>query len=278
MTLIFKEGIIMKKLNNMVFVSLMCVGLIACNDSSSTKSQGSTSTSAPTTSNVQNSQRVEFRYTWLENQDANAISEEDMFDTNYYFIVDGSGSMDSSSCEGGGKKIDVAKQAISKYVSTLSNDVNVGLLAFDRTGIAERVGLSKNNKAQFDKALFEVQANNSTPLASSIKMAYEKVKNQASKQGSHGEYNIIIVTDGEADGGENPSDIVKEIGLNSPVNITTIGFCINNSHSLNNPEYVHYYPAGSYQSILDGLSTVQAEGEGVSDEEYIQNLDYLASM
>lgn len=263
----------MKKLNNMIVISLICAGLMACNESNNTNSQSSTRIG-----NVQNSERVEFRYTWLEDQDASTISEEDMFDVNYYFIVDGSGSMDSSSCEGGGKKIDVAKKAISKYVSTLPNEANIGLLAFDQTGITERVGLSKNNKVMFDEALFNVQANSSTPLASSIKMAYAKVKEQASKQGSHGEYNIIIVTDGEADGGENPSNIVREIGLNSPVNITTIGFCIDNSHSLNNPEYVHYYPAGSYQSILDGLSTVQAEGENVSDDEYVKSLDYLASM
>jgi Ca-activated chloride channel family protein len=264
----------MKKINNSILVSFMCVGLMACSDANNSSTQNSNGFN----SKSKNGERTEFRYTWLENQDANAISEDDMFDVNYYFIVDGSGSMDGDSCEGGGKKIDVAKKAISSYVSTLPNDVNVGLLAFDGRGITERVGLSKNNKVEFDKALFDVQSNSSTPLASSIKMAYSKVKFQASKQGSHGEYNIIVVTDGEANSGENPSDIVQEIGLNSPVNITTIGFCIDNSHSLNNPEYVHYYPAGSYQSILKGLSTVQAEGEGVSDEEYVKSLDYLASM
>lgn len=215
-----------------------------------------------------------FRYTWLENIEATKVSEGDSFDKNYYFVIDGSGSMDSSSCEGNEKKIDIAKRAVVDYAETLQSS-NLGMIAFDNYGTSERVVLSKNNFLDFKEKINEIRQNDGTPLKTAITMAYDKLKEQGAKQGSNGEYNLIIVTDGEASNFEDPKSIVKEIGSNSPVNITTIGFCLDNRHSLNDPEYVNYYSAKNYSSIIAGLSKVQSEGENYTDEEYLQMLNDL---
>ena len=182
--------------------------------------------------------------------------------------------MDASSCEGDGNKIDIAKRAVVDYSKTLG-DSNIGLVVFDSNGINERFSLSKINHSEFRNQVNSIVAGSGTPLESSIKIAYDKLKSQASMQGSNGEYNLVIVTDGEANSGEDPTSIVNEIGYKSPVNITTIGFCIGDRHSLNNKELVHYYAASDYTSILAGLKEVQSEGENISDEEFVSLLDSL---
>jgi hypothetical protein len=272
----------MNKLKITAFSIIVALGLTGCGDDSSSSNNSSTIASSSSTVGKQATSSTDssksFRYTWLEGVESSSMGEDVMFDTNYYFIVDGSGSMDGNSCEGGGLKIDVAKKAISEYVQTLSDNVNIGLFAFDGSGVTERSPLMKNNKTDFVNKLNQVAANSTTPLKSAITAAYAKMKVQGMEQGSRGEYNMIIVTDGEADSFEDPKKIIKEIGSNSPINITTIGFCIDSSHSLNDKNYVHYYSARSYESMMQGLTAVQAEGEDVSETELLESLDYLADL
>ena len=123
------------------------------------------------------------------------------------------------------------------------------------------MSLDIGNRADFNSKLNQVTATTSTPLKTAIKKAYEQVKLQAILQAAHGEHNIIIVTDGEADSGEDPSGIVKKISESSPVNLYTIGFCIGDGHSLNNKEYVNYYKANDATSIVAGLKEVLAESD-----------------
>lgn len=260
----------------LTLIAIVLTPLFGCGDDSSQPSQQVTQ---PKANQVQQApKKVEkkdsFRYEWLSGIEVMSSDTDNMFDKNYYFVIDGSGSMDGSSCEGNEKKIDIAKRAVIDYSKTLDGN-NLGLIAFDGSGVKERFALSKDNSLGFQSSVKSIRADSGTPLKTSITLAYEKIKKQASKQGGNGEYNLIIVTDGEANSGEDPKSIVREIGEDSPINITTIGFCLGQGHSLNNKEYVHYYPAKNYDSILKGLSKVQSEGEGISDEEYIQMLNEL---
>lgn len=224
--------------------------------------------------------RTKFRYDWLSGvESSNTVdTEEIMFDENYYFIIDGSGSMEGSSCDSNERKIDVAKRAVISYVQTLPAEVNVGLLAFDSEGITERFPLSKTNRSEFYNQVNAIKYDSSTPLKTAMNNAYEKIQEQAVAQHSHGVYNMIIVTDGEADKGQDPTMVIRKIGYESPVNITTIGFCIGSNHSLNNENFVNYYAASSYEDIMSGLQEVQAEGENMSEEDLIQNLNDLSEL
>jgi Ca-activated chloride channel family protein len=211
----------------------------------------------------------EFEWNWLASYPVTSIIEEKLYTKNYYFVLDGSGSMDErpGNCNQAekGMKIDIAKSAIEQFVVTIPAKDNVGLLAFDSVGITERVELAVGNRADFNKSLYEVKADSGTPLRTAIKNAYHHVRQKAANQAGHGEYNIIVVTDGAAGMGENPSNVVREIANNSPINLYTIGFCIGSDHVLNNKEYVHYYKANDAASIVSSLSKVMAESEETFD-------------
>ncbi|MBM26234.1 MAG: hypothetical protein CL760_11275 [Chloroflexi bacterium] len=256
-------------------IAFSLAALVGCNESSNQSKANTTVTQKATVSSANTQTKTEFRYDWLSGvKVTGTVEESERQDKNFYFVIDGSGSMDASSCEGDGNKIDIAKRAVVDYSKTLG-DSNIGLVVFDSNGINERFSLSKINHSEFRNQVNSIVAGSGTPLESSIKIAYDKLKSQASMQGSNGEYNLVIVTDGEANSGEDPTSIVNEIGYKSPVNITTIGFCIGDRHSLNNKELVHYYAASDYTSILAGLKEVQSEGENISDEEFVSLLDSL---
>ena len=225
-------------------------------------------TAHETTETVQPSvsQSENFSWDWLS-KTTNSVVEESTFNNkNYYFVLDGSGSMDSrpSDCNVQEQrlKIDIAKEAIEAFINKLPNDVNIGLVAFDNSGISERFPLTSGDKEGFLKAMNAVAANSSTPLRSSIQVAYDKIKQQGLKQSGYGEYNLIVLTDGEYSGwDENPESLVKEISIDSPVNTFAIGFCVSQEHSLNLPNDVYFFTANDSQSILESLDKVVAESE-----------------
>ncbi len=69
----------------------------------------------------------------------------------------------------------------------------------------------------------------------------------------------MIVTDGEASSGEDPTKVVNELLKRSPVIMHTIGFCIGEDHSLNQPGRILYKSANNPGDLRKGLQNVLAE-------------------
>lgn len=187
-------------------------------------------------------------------QDVNL--EEDLLAANYYVIFDGSGSMK-------GDKLRVAKQALSEFVKHIPAGANVGLAAFDQYQLSERAVLGEPRDsiiAQIDK----VQAKGYTPLRDSITLAYQKLTVQGLKQLGYGEYHLVVITDGEASDGQDPTGVVNTILQESPVVIHTIGFQIGQDHSLNQPGRILYTAANNLEELQKGLESVLAELEDFS--------------
>jgi len=181
---------------------------------------------------------------------------------NFYIVLDGSGSMTESRCAGGSTKTVVAKQAIKRFAKLLGEDDNLGFLAFDSRGITERFPLSLGNRDRFNAAVDDTGANSGTPLYTAVALAYSKLKEQAERQLGYGEYHLIVVTDGEANGEPDvKGTIVNTILAESPVVIHTIGFCIGPEHSLNQPGRVIYKDASNPKDIEEGLQAVLAEAD-----------------
>jgi Mg-chelatase subunit ChlD len=191
---------------------------------------------------------------------ASAVAPDTLNTVNYYVILDGSGSMLNKRCGGGSTKIEAAVTAVKHFFSIVPADANVGLAAFDRKEIAERVPLGVGNRDALNAALANIRAGSDTPLRSSMKIGYEKLTAQARAQLGYGEYHLVVVTDGEPDpDSEDPTPIVREILAQSPVVLHTIGFCIDSDHVLNQPNKTFYASATDPDELQKSLQAVLAE-------------------
>lgn len=179
---------------------------------------------------------------------------------NFLIVLDGSGSMADTQCSGNMPKIAAAKQAIAAFATKLRPDDNLGLCAFDSRGVTERAPLSLNRGA-FNSALQAVRSDSNTPLGRAVKLGYSLLQKEARRQLGYGEYYLVVVTDGEADRGDDPRDIVNKVVSESPVVISTIGFCIGEGHSLNRPGLTLYHDATNLEQLNQGLESVLAESE-----------------
>lgn len=206
--------------------------------------------------------------TWPQTDTENIDLADNLSATNYYLVLDGSGSMTNSRCSGGKSKMHAAKSAVSTFIQQIPQDANIGLLAFDSKGTSERVTLGSNNRPQMLNAVKNVRANGGTPLRSAISRGYASLEAQAKKQLGYGEYHLVVITDGEANSSQNPSRIVDRILEDSPVLIHTIGFCIEGGHSLNQAGRIDYKQANDPESLRKGLQEVLAEAPAFQQDQF----------
>ncbi len=195
----------------------------------------------------------------LSEQSGPVLPEARLTTKNYYVVFDGSGSMGGSSCTMEDNKLYSAKGALAHFAAGLPRDAQIGMLAFDATGLSERVSLQPYDQNIFDRAVAAVTADGGTPLSRAITLAHQQLTAQAKLQLGYGEYHLVVVTDGEANEGEEPNAVVDQILAESPVIIHTIGFCIDQRHSLNQPGRVRYLAADNDQALQQGLESVLAE-------------------
>ena len=135
--------------------------LVGCgdNNTTTTKSHPASSNANVQTQNdlPSRQQTGDFEWNWLANYPVTSIQEEKLYTKNYYFVLDGSGSMDErpGSCNPKERKmkIDIAKGAINEFIESIPVQDNIGLLAFDSRGINEREELAIANRDSFKKSL-----------------------------------------------------------------------------------------------------------------------------
>ncbi len=197
-------------------------------------------------------------YSWPALTAQQQVAEQ-LLTKNYYVVLDGSGSMLEEECSEGSNKMQVAKQAITGFIEALPQDVNIGLYAFDKRGIGERVALGSNNRATLNKALRELRPGGGTPLSLSVSEGLQALTDQAVSQLGYGEYHLVVITDGMASQGYSPDQAVAQVLAGTPVNVHTIGFCIDDQHSLNQPGRTFYRSANDPSSLMAGLQEVMAE-------------------
>lgn len=178
---------------------------------------------------------------------------------NYYVVLDGSGSMSDRKCSGNEPKMDVAKRALLGFINRIPAGANVGGLVFDHYGVRTLAELQPKADVNWTTLVGGVRAGEGTPLATAIKAGYKALTARAASQLGYGEYHLVVVTDGEANQGEDPRAIVDQITSQSPVVVHTIGFCIGETHSLNQPGKTVYRAADNPQDLERGLADVLAE-------------------
>jgi Ca-activated chloride channel family protein len=199
------------------------------------------------------------RAAWPPVKDDAVAVAPDLFAKNYYIVLDASGSMNEKGCSGENSKIRAAKEALAAFVDALPPDANLALVVFDGRGINEWLPIGTNNRPEFRRLLDTVRANASTPLRGAITLAYNKLLAQGARQLGYGEYHLVVVTDGHADQGQDPTAIVNKMLGESPVVLQTIGFCIGAKHALNQAGRTMYKEANNVDDLRQGLADVLAE-------------------
>ncbi len=181
---------------------------------------------------------------------------------NFYFVVDGSGSMSEAlnkQCQGDkrfGSRLEGAKWAVEQFIPLVPQDVNLGLWAFDANGNSERLPLGPESRAQFLTAVQKIKAGGRTPLTESIEQGVNRLVQQRDKQLGYGEFRLIVVTDGEATGRALPQAVAYARERRIP--IYTIGLCIGAQHELRKYS-VSYRAADSIEALRRGLEETLAE-------------------
>jgi len=236
-------------------------------DIKSTNTTSQTSVNQPSI-NQTSTQPMVNPWPFTDNSESDSVVTENLLATNIYVVFDGSGSMDVSACSGGQLKIDAAKKAVREFVESIPKNTNVGMLSFDLSGTKERVPLGAINYDQMSDVINKIRAGRDTPLSTAIDHAYIALTQQARKQLGYGDYHLLVVTDGGASNGFDPTQKLNQILVESPVVVHTIGFCIGKEHSLNQPGRTLYSTAQDYTSLREGLQSVLAEAPEFTISEF----------
>lgn len=187
----------------------------------------------------------------------------DPFAENNLIVLDMSGSMDSGSCAGAfSSREAAAKEALFAWLSANPGD-NVGLVSFSSSGIRldSPLGRGEAHVRDLVERIRNLRANGGTPLRSAMEKARIELETQAARQGGLGAYRMIVITDGDANRGEDPGALVRQIADNpaNMIEIHTIGFCISGGHPLNDPGRIFYTNATSPADLRAGLDATQGE-------------------
>ncbi|SMO80437.1 vWA domain-containing protein [Melghirimyces algeriensis] len=179
---------------------------------------------------------------------------------NVEIVLDASGSMAGK--VDGGVKMDLAKQAIKKFVSELPEEANVSLRVYGHKGSNEKkekkvscqsnelvYPLKSYNSNEFTESLDQFEPTGWTPLASAIQAANDDLKEWEGKDTR----NIVyVVSDGVETCGGDPVKEAKKLGASGiePM-VKIIGFDVDNAGQ-KQLKQVAKASNGSYQTIQSG--------------------------
>ncbi|MFL8938825.1 VWA domain-containing protein [Rossellomorea oryzaecorticis] len=152
---------------------------------------------------------------------------------NVAILIDSSGSMAAE--VSGGQRMDLAKEAVSKFAAGFPDDATISLRVYGHKGTGsdadKKLSCSSDeliyepdtyDQSSFDKALTQFKPSGWTPLGSSLKSAYEDLKQKA---GEDTENIVYVVSDGVETCDGNPVEEAGKLAdsdLKAAVNI--IGF------------------------------------------------------
>jgi uncharacterized protein with von Willebrand factor type A (vWA) domain len=191
--------------------------------------------------------------------------------SNFYFVFDMSGSMEER-CSGK-RKIDGAKEAVTRFMKNIPDDVNIGLMLFGTNkgdDYAEALPVASGNKDQFLEIINSLQPSGNTPLGEALLASVDKIVEQYKKQLGYGTYRIIIITDGEQTGIDlkQPCDYLARHGF---IALYSIGLCMESSHTLKKYS-LSYRDANNYEELEQALVEATAESDVFDASLFDENL------
>ena len=155
-------------------------------------------------------------------------------DVNVVVILDSSGSMAGEI--GGQKKIDIAKKAVSDFLTKMPKGVNTGLVVYGHkgsnsaldkglscSGTEEIVELGKNNSENIINAMSSFSPRGWTPIADSLSFAKEIFNSNGEGDKDY----LVLVSDGDESCDGNPLAAAEKLKLEvKGIKLIVIGFAI----------------------------------------------------
>jgi len=250
-----------KRFGTATLITLLILLSVFCGES------GTKSSSTSTTSSLTPEEQLKASYEtqWYNLKPVNIKIPENTggeaaLIRNIYFIMDGSGSMNEPTTRdcGGDKrfisKMAGARWAIKEFLETVPDDVNIGLYVFDLNGRREVIPLGSSNREAFIAAIEAIDAGGQTPLAEALQFGTDRLVEQYRNQLGYGEFRLVVVTDGIAEGIPGAAIYAAKHGMP----IYAIGLCVKADHPLRHFS-VSYLAADNYQDLQKGLEATLAE-------------------
>ena len=187
-----------------------------------------------------------------------AFSEENRINLPILFVYDASGSM--STQLDGKARMQIVLDAISDSFDKLSENQKLGLIVYgnrDKEDCEDAeflVGMDNKSKKQFIDTLTSVTPLGKTPLAHSIRIAIDKLRE------SKVPATIILITDGIESCGGNINDVVKAAkkdGIEFRLHIIGYGLNINETYQLRHAAFEgegNYFHATDAKELEEALS------------------------
>lgn len=176
---------------------------------------------------------------------------------NVVIIFDDSGSMDDR-MQGGERRIDAAKRALTSVLDSLPAETNVGVLALNSSANGSNwiIPLGPLTTADWRQNVARLQAVGGTPLGEYLKVGADALLEARAEQ-VYGEFRLLVISDGEANDQWLVDDYLPQI-LARGLRVEAIGVDMAGDHSL--ATEVHAYRrADDDVSLERAISEVFAE-------------------
>ena len=197
----------------------------------------------------------------------------DLLADNWEFVVDASGSMGSSACGTGGQpRMETAKKGVIAFASRCPRRQAAASGGFRATQARHRrvAQAREREPRRVRPSGVDRRPGGSTPLRSSIQLTTKVLTAQAQRQRGYGTYRLVVVTDGEADQGEDPAAFTKQLVSTTAITVHVIGFCVDGRRSLDLKGYTQYASAANPAALEKGLQAILAESSSIHDSKFAQ--------
>ena len=180
-------------------------------------------------------------------------------------VLDDSGSMGEPMPGSHQSKMDVAKAALQEVFAALPPDARVGVFNLNGSGAGlgashELLPIAPHAAAEVAEALENrVQAGGGTPLGERLAEAADALLQERAAR-RHGDYRLLVITDGEAtDGGRLEAAVPRALGAGLTVDV--IGVAMREDHALAT-RVDRYRRADDPEALRAALREALAESTG----------------
>jgi hypothetical protein len=198
---------------------------------------------------------------------------------NVVVVLDASGSMAEPLRGTGRSKMEVAKEAVIKVLSSVQEGTNVGVLVFSARNVETDLlyPLGPVERSRLEAAVRRVETGSRTPLGAYLKKGTDILLERRETQRGYGTFRLLVVTDGEA---SDPQLVARHLPdiLSRGVTVDVIGVDMRADHSL--ATRVHSYRRANDPEALDrALAEVFAEvGASPDDPQDAEAFEVLAAL